>query len=105
MERYETYKDSGVEWIGEIPAGWEVKKLKYLADARPSNIDKKSKDEEEAVLLCNYVDVYKNEFISSDLVFMVLQQIKNRKKNFFCKKEMFLQRKIQRRLMILPFLH
>ncbi len=30
MERYETYKDSGIEWIGEIPARWEVKKLKYI---------------------------------------------------------------------------
>ena len=29
MERYERYKDSGVEWIGEIPEEWEVKKLKY----------------------------------------------------------------------------
>lgn len=25
-------KDSDVEWIGEIPEGWEVKKLKYIAD-------------------------------------------------------------------------
>ncbi|MCF8363470.1 MAG: restriction endonuclease subunit S [Prolixibacteraceae bacterium] len=25
-------KDSGVEWIGEIPEGWEVKKLKYLGN-------------------------------------------------------------------------
>lgn len=70
MERYEEYKDSGVEWIGEIPEGWEVKKLKYVADANPSNIDKKSKDNEKAILLCNYVDVYKNEFISSELIFM-----------------------------------
>ncbi len=31
MERYEKYKDSGVEWIGEIPAGWEVKKLKRFS--------------------------------------------------------------------------
>lgn len=30
MKRYETYKNSGVEWIGEIPEGWEVSKLKYL---------------------------------------------------------------------------
>lgn len=29
MKRYETYKNSGVEWIGEIPEGWEVLKLKY----------------------------------------------------------------------------
>ncbi len=32
MERYEKYKDSGVEWIVEIPEGWEVKKLKYIAN-------------------------------------------------------------------------
>lgn len=70
MERYERYKDSGVEWIGEIPEGWEVKKLKYIADARPSNIDKKSKKDEKSVFLCNYVDVYNNEFIGSDLSFM-----------------------------------
>jgi type I restriction enzyme S subunit len=25
-------KDSGIEWLGEIPEHWEVKKLKYLAD-------------------------------------------------------------------------
>ena len=29
MERYEKYKDSGVEWIGEIPAGWEVRNLRW----------------------------------------------------------------------------
>ncbi len=29
MERYEKYKDSGVEWIGEIPEGWEVVPIKY----------------------------------------------------------------------------
>lgn len=27
-------KDSGIEWIGKIPANWEVKKLKYLCDTR-----------------------------------------------------------------------
>ena len=30
MERYEVYKDSGVEWIGEIPAGWDIVPLKVL---------------------------------------------------------------------------
>jgi len=28
---YPAYKDSGVEWLGEIPAHWEVKRLKHLA--------------------------------------------------------------------------
>jgi len=29
LRKYEKYKDSGVEWIGEIPVGWEVKKIKH----------------------------------------------------------------------------
>src|SRR5690625_4215160 len=26
MRKYDSYKDSGVEWIGEIPSHWEVKR-------------------------------------------------------------------------------
>ncbi len=63
-------KDSGVEWLGEIPAHWEVKKLKFIAYAKPSNVDKKSKDGEKDVLLCNYTDVYYNDFITNDIEFM-----------------------------------
>ena len=28
--RYPAYKDSGVEWLGQIPAHWEVKRLKFV---------------------------------------------------------------------------
>ena len=44
MERYEAYKDSGVEWFEEIPAEWEVKKLKYEVMVNPlkDNLDKTS---------------------------------------------------------------
>ena len=30
MKPYPKYKRSGVEWIGDIPEHWEVKKIKYL---------------------------------------------------------------------------
>src|SRR5713226_271759 len=40
---YPEYKHSGVEWLGEIPAHWEVKRLKYLAttndEALPEGTD------------------------------------------------------------------
>lgn len=29
MQQYDQYKDSGIEWIGNIPAHWEVKKIKH----------------------------------------------------------------------------
>jgi len=31
MKPYPAYKDSGIEWLGEIPKHWEIKKLKYVA--------------------------------------------------------------------------
>ncbi len=29
LNKYDKFKDSGIEWIGEIPEHWEVNKLKY----------------------------------------------------------------------------
>ncbi|WP_165864989.1 restriction endonuclease subunit S [Rufibacter latericius] len=36
MKRYDSYKDSHVEYLGEIPEHWELKKLKYVAQVNPS---------------------------------------------------------------------
>lgn len=63
-------KDSGIEWLGEVPAGWTTKKLKFVARVQPSNVNKKSKENEERIRLCNYTDVYYNEEITADLPFM-----------------------------------
>lgn len=30
MEKYQSYKKSGVEWIGDIPENWEVRRIKFL---------------------------------------------------------------------------
>lgn len=35
--RYERYKDSGVEWLGEIPEGWEIRRSKFLFSQRKEN--------------------------------------------------------------------
>lgn len=42
-ERYSTYKDSGIEWLGEVPAHWQVKRIKDITlvkrGASPRPID------------------------------------------------------------------
>ena len=63
-------KDSGIEWLGEVPKHWEVKKLKFNSSIRFSNVDKKSNEGEQDVRLCNYVDVYYNDCITLKLDFM-----------------------------------
>ena len=72
-------KPSGVEWIGEIPAHWEIKRLKYVAKILPSNVDKHIYPDEIQVRLCNYTDVYYNDYITVDTVL----------KNGSCKKSEF----------------
>jgi type I restriction enzyme, S subunit len=67
---YPEYRDSGVEWLGDLPAHWKIRKLKYIASLRTSNVDKKSHEDEQPVRLCNYTDVYYNEQIGADLAFM-----------------------------------
>lgn len=64
-------KDSGIASIGFIPETWQLSKLKEVASIRFSNVDKKSYAGEKEVILCNYIDVYKNEIITPFLDFMV----------------------------------
>jgi type I restriction enzyme S subunit len=45
--------------------------LRHVAEVRNSNVDKIVQDDERPVRLCNYVDVYKNDFIDADMPFMV----------------------------------
>jgi len=63
-------KDSGIEWIGEIPEHWDIMKIKQKYNVISSNVDKKSYDYETPVLLCNYTDVYYKDFITNNISFM-----------------------------------
>lgn len=54
------FKDSGIEWIGQIPKEWEVAKLRNLGCFSASGIDKKIIEGEELIHIVNYVDVYNN---------------------------------------------
>ena len=70
MRPYSAYRDSGINWLGEVPAHWDVRRLRTVAKMRVSNVDKHVKDGERPVRLCNYVDVYKNDRIRPGMEFM-----------------------------------
>ena len=46
LHPYPAYKDSGVEWLREVPVHWEVRRLKYLLQER----DTRSADGREQLL-------------------------------------------------------
>ncbi len=65
LSRYAEYKDSGVEWLGEVPGHWKISRLKTACEVFPSNVDKKSRRPTNR--LCwdwiESTDVYYNEII------------------------------------------
>ena len=39
LEPYTRFKDSGIEWLGQVPEGWEVKKLRFLCTIETGDKD------------------------------------------------------------------
>lgn len=58
------------QWTAVLPASWEPKPLKAVAAYSVSSVDKVPVYGETLIRLCNYTDVYNNEFIHLGLDFM-----------------------------------
>jgi len=58
MPKYEVYKDSGVDWLGNIPNCWTVKRIKFLFN----EVNVRSKSGEEVLLsLSKYKGVIRKD--------------------------------------------
>ncbi|UMB60847.1 restriction endonuclease subunit S [Lutibacter sp. A80] len=55
-----TLKDSGVEWIGEIPEHWEVKRLKYFANIQGGFAFNSSDFKDEGIQIIKIANTYMN---------------------------------------------
>jgi len=71
IELLEEQRQSKIdEAVDGTNKNWFNKRLKFVADIRFSNVDKLTIEDEIPVRLCNYVDVYKNDYTTNDLEFM-----------------------------------
>ena len=59
-----------LDWVENLPDQWKAKPLRSMASYIVSNVDKLTSDDEIQVRLCNYTDVYHNEFVTLELDFM-----------------------------------
>jgi type I restriction enzyme, S subunit len=82
MSKKYQYCDTGLDWLGEVPDHWKLISLKNAFYVIPSNVDKKTEDDEDEVQLCNYVDVYYNDFITLSLDFMTATATEGEIKKF-----------------------
>ena len=56
-------KDSGIEWLGEVPEHWEITRLRRVISSPLVNgIFKKKEEFGEGTLLVNVSDIYQNDF-------------------------------------------
>jgi len=85
-----TYKDSGIDWIGEIPEHWEVRKLKYLGFIYSGLSGKSSGDfDTENIGQTNkpyipFTNIYNNDIIDVskyDYVSIISSEKQNKVKN------------------------
>jgi|AP82_1055514.scaffolds.fasta_scaffold06266_3 type I restriction enzyme S subunit len=64
MNTYSLYKESGVEWMGEIPSGWKVERIKYVFSKRE---EKSSTGEEELLSVTIHEGIVpRREYIKED---------------------------------------
>lgn len=71
MKKYDSYKDSGVEWIGEIPSHWTLKKLKFIGNlysglSGKSGSDFSAEPTSNTKPFINFTNVANNKYIVSD---------------------------------------
>ncbi|MBI3137900.1 MAG: restriction endonuclease subunit S [Sphingobacteriales bacterium] len=60
-------KDSGVEWIGEIPKHWEIKKLKFIGSIK-YGLGQPPKEKENGLRLIRATNVERGEINEKDLL-------------------------------------
>ncbi|MEX8493234.1 restriction endonuclease subunit S [Sphaerotilus sp.] len=71
--RYEHYKDSGVEWLGKVPAHWEVKSIKHLSSRISSGKTPLGGSEtyvDDGVIFIRSQNVYDDGLHLDDVVFI-----------------------------------
>lgn len=68
-KRYLSYKDSGVEWIGEVPEHWTVQPVKHLYSARLGKmVQPQSKNDEDVLVPYHRAQTVQWERIEHDQV-------------------------------------
>ena len=64
-----TMKDSGVEWLGEIPGHWEVRRLKTIAEIR-YGLGQPPKESSDGLPLVRATNIYRGHITDEDMLYV-----------------------------------
>jgi len=93
MERYDSYKDSGVEWMNEIPSNWEKSRIRMVGDLYGGLTGKKGSDFNDEDNPSNkpfvpFTNIFNNTYISKDH-FQYVNVEENENQNRVLKNDLF----------------
>ena len=93
MKRYDSYKDSGVKWIGEIPSNWEKSRIRMVGDLYGGLTKKKGSDFNDDDNPSNkpfvpFTNIFNNTYISKDH-FQYVNVEENENQNRVLKNDLF----------------
>lgn len=71
------FKDSGIDWMGEIPEHWEIKRLKYLGSARNGLTYEPEDQCDEGMLVLRSSNIQDGKLCLDDNVYVNMKVPKN----------------------------
>ena len=83
IQKYNKYKDSGIDWLGVIPENWEVKRIKDAITKIGSGVTPKGGSEtyvNEGIPLIRSQNVY-NDGLRLNNVSFITEEVHNKMKN------------------------
>ena len=93
MERYDSYKDSGIEWLHKIPSDWEKSRIRMVGDLYGGLTGKKGDDFNNEDNPSNkpfipFTNIFNNTYISRDH-FQYVNVEENENQNRVLKNDLF----------------
>ena len=93
MERYDSYKDSGVEWMNEIPSNWKKSRIRMVGDLYGGLTGKKGddfngEDNPSNKPFVPFTNIFNNTYISKDH-FQYVNVEENENQNRVLKNDLF----------------
>lgn len=93
MKRYDSYKNSGVEWMNEIPSNWEKSRIRMVGDLYGGLTGKKGSDFNDEDNPSNkpfvpFTNIFNNTYISKDH-FQYVNVEENENQNRVLKNDLF----------------
>ena len=88
---YPTYKPSGVEWLGEVPAHWEVRRLKTIASIR-YGLGQPPPESKHGLPLIRATNIDNGRVVTKDLIHVDPETVPFSRNPFLDRKEIIVVR-------------